>query len=434
MADSRLDAMAPRCRGGARATGAGGHRRVVPEVTFCATALEPGATERQAGAMNPRLRQLLEPINLAAYVAWGAIGLELWRTAPSSTGLLPGDSARLVASVLHAVFLALFLLRQLLCARPATQLAAVLAQVAVAMAMVALTRAGTPPILLVIALAQLAAMLPLRALALAFVAINAAMYAIYRGLWQMSWPEMSTALHASFQLFAMATAWYASTAERSRDALAAVNAELLATRSLLAESARDSERLRLARELHDVAGHTLTALKLNLRALQRKPELAAEAQLALCASLADGLLGDIRGLVQQMRLHDGVELGEMVQRLAAPFPKPKLHLELEPGLRVASLEQAEAVLRTVQEALTNAARHGGAENLWLHVHRQDARVHVDIRDDGRGGRGELRFGNGLTGMRERLEAVGGGVDAGRGADGGVRLSAWLPAEPVAGSA
>jgi signal transduction histidine kinase len=305
-------------------------------------------------------------------------------------------------------------------------------QVAIAMALAAIGRAETVPILLVVALAQLAQMLPLAWLALGCLAINAGMYAIYRNLWQAPAPGTAALLHASFQLFAMITGWYAYTAGRSRDALAVANAELMATRSLLAESVRDSERLRLSRELHDVAGHSLTALKLNLRALQRQPALADDAQLALCARLADELLADIRGLVQQMRLHDGVELGELLQRLAAPFPKPKLHLDLEDGLRVPSLEQAEAVLRTVQEALTNAARHGSADNLWLRVHRDGGRLHLEIRDDGRGGAGggELRFGNGLTGMRERLEAIGGGVDAGRGGDGGVRLSAWLPVVPA----
>jgi signal transduction histidine kinase len=198
---------------------------------------------------------------------------------------------------------------------------------------------------------------------------------------------------------------------------------------------RDSERLRLARELHDVAGHSLTALKLNLRALQRRPALAADEQLALCARLADELLTDIRGVVQQLRLHDGVELGELVQRLAAPFPKPRLHLDMEPGLRVPSLEHAEAVLRTVQEALTNAARHGGADNLWLHMQRRDDRLRLDIRDDGRGAAGSaLRFGNGLTGMRERLRAVGGDVEAQAGSERGVHLSAWLPLAAGGGEA
>jgi signal transduction histidine kinase len=370
-------------------------------------------------------------MNLAAYGAWIAIGAELWSGEPSSTGLVAGAALWPLLLTLHVGFLLLFVLRQLLCKGPAASIAAVAAQLGVAVLLSALTRAGTPPILLVIGFAQLAQLLSVPVLAVVFVAVNAGMYAIYRELWQMSAPAMGALLHGSFQLFAMMTAWYATTAERSRDALAAANAELLATRSLLAESVRDSERLRLARELHDVAGHSLTALKLNLRALQRQPALAEDAQLALCARLADELLGDIRGLVQQMRLHDGVELGELVQRLGAPFPKPKLHLQIEPGLRVPSLEQAEAVLRTVQEALTNAARHGGADNLWLRVHREQGQLRLDIHDDGRSSGGELRFGNGLTGMRERLQAVGGGVDADRdGAHGGVRLSAWLPLPPL----
>ena len=405
---------------------------MVPEVTFCAPRLEVRAPAGQAGGMGQVLRRLLEPMNLAAYVAWGAIAVELWGTHPSGTGVLPPGALMPALVGLHLGFMAIFIGRQLLALPERAATAAVFAQLAVALALASLARAGTAPILLVIAFAQLAQLLGPRALALAFVLANLGMYCIFRYGWQMSSPAMGTLLHASFQLFAIIAAWYATTAERSRDALAAANAELLATRSLLDQSVRDSERLRLARELHDVAGHSLTALKLNLRALQRRPALAEDAQLALCARLADELLADIRGVVQQMRLHDGVELGELVQRLAAPFPKPRLHLQLEPGLRVPSLEQAEAVLRTVQEALTNAARHGGADNLWLHMHRNEGQLRLDIRDDGRAGRGELRFGNGLTGMRERLQAVGGGIEAEGGAQRGVRLSAWLPLAAAAG--
>jgi signal transduction histidine kinase len=59
------------------------------------------------------------------------------------------------------------------------------------------------------------------------------------------------------------------------------------------------------------------------------------------------------------------------------------------------------------------------------LRRDDDALRLDIRDDGRGS-GELRAGNGLSGMRERLEAVGGGLDVGRTDTGGVRLQAWLP--------
>lgn len=374
-----------------------------------------------------RLRPLLDPINIAAYIAWLAIGSELWTRAPSSTGVIDGGALWPLLAALHAGFLILFVVRELLCQSQLAGRVSVLLQLAAALAMVALARYSSVPVLLIIAMAQLAQLLPPVRMALLFALVNGAMFLVYRDLWQTSTPWMGMLIYASFQLFAIMTSRYAFTAQRSRDALAAVNADLLATRSLLDESVRDSERLRLSRELHDVAGHKLTALKLNLRALQWQAPLRDNVQLALCAQLADELLGDIRGVVQQMRLHDGVELRELIERLAAPFPKPRLQLEMDAGLRVPSLEQAEAVLRTVQEALTNAARHAGADNLWLSVHRREGQLRLEFRDDGRAGGGELRFGNGLTGMRERLEAAGGGVDARRGDGGGVQLSAWLPA-------
>ena len=377
-----------------------------------------------------RLRPLLEPMNLAAYVAWLAIGSELWTHAASGTGLVDGPALRPVLLALHAAFLLLFVARELWCRSETSALAAVFAQLLVGLAICMLSRYGSAPVLLIVALSQLAAMLPPLRVALVFAAVNIVMYCSYRWLWVTSAPVMSTLIYASFQLFAIMTSFYAATAQRSHDALAIANAELLATRSLLEQGVRDSERLRLSRELHDVAGHGLTALKLNLRALQRQPALSGDAQLALCARLADDLLGDIRGVVQQMRLHDGVELEELIARLAAPFPRPRLHLAIDPGLRVPTLEQAEAVVRTVQEALTNAARHGGADNLWLAVRRDGEELQLEFRDDGRGPGGELRFGNGLTGMRERLEAAGGGLRAARGDDGGVQLSAWLPAAAI----
>lgn len=372
-----------------------------------------------------RLRPLLEPLNLAAYIAWLAIGSEIVTSTPRGTGLIDAPFLWPMLIAAHVSFLALFMLRSVLCLDEKRGIGLVIAQLVIAMGILVLARYGSTSVLLIIVMAQLAQMLSPKRLVLVFLAVNLALFLAYQQLWQLSSPLFTVLIGVSFQLFAIVTAWYAHTAQRSRDVLAEVNADLLATRSLLAESARDSERLRISRELHDVAGHKLTALKLNLGALQRQPALAGNAQVDLCAKLADELLGDIRAVVQQMRLHDGVQLRELIERLAAPFPKPHLRLDMEAGLRVASFEQAEAVLRTVQEALTNSARHGSAENLWLTVRRKDGQLRLDLHDDGRGG-GELRFGNGLTGMRERLEAIGGGVTAERRESGGVHLEAWLP--------
>jgi signal transduction histidine kinase len=406
-------------------SGAGGHRFVVPEVTFFGSRLEPADAEAQAGAMHERLKALLSPLNFAAYLAWAAIGWELlfarwtapaWLAAPPATGLL---------ALLHLGFMALFLLNTSGDWSKARARALVLAQLGLAFVLMLLARNSSLPILLILCVVQLVQVWSPRSALAMIIATNLAMYAVYAHAWQLQSPIISTLMHMSFQGFAALTSWFAYSAGLARDELAAANADLLATRSLLAETARDSERLRLSRELHDVAGHKLTALKLNLSALARDPRFAGDEPVRLCARLADELLADIRGVVQQMRRDDGLDLGDALQALAAPFPRPRLQLQIAPAARVATVAQAEAVLRAVQESLTNAVRHSQAHNLWVVLGREGDQLKLDIRDDGRG-HGEIAPGNGLTGMRERLEAVGGGLRVGRTDTGGVRLQAWLP--------
>ena len=152
--------------------------------------------------------------------------------------------------------------------------------------------------------------------------------------------------------------------------LRAANADLIATRGLLAESARDAERVRIARELHDIAGHKLTALKLNLAALVRDARFSEAEPARLCAQLADELLADLRQLVERMRGDEGLDLRAALHALAAPFPRPRAHIEIVGDARVDNLAQAEAVLRAAQEALTNSARRSQAANLWLVLRRE----------------------------------------------------------------
>ena len=156
--------------------------------------------------------------------------------------------------------------------------------------------------------------------------------------------------------------------------------------------------------------------------------LSDRPELVTSAGLADELLGDIRGVVRQMRLHDGVELAEAIRQVAAPFPKPRIVLEIEPELRVADVTQAEALLRAAQEALTNAARHSGAAHVTLKLARSPGGVSLEVVDDGDGAR-TLEVGHGLRGMRERIESVGGQLEYGNTAN-GFAVRAFLPALPA----
>src|SRR5690606_2460362 len=240
-------------------------------------------------------------------------------------------------------------------------------------------------------------------------------------------PAPMVLINMGFQALAAICVHYARSAEESRDALARVNADLLATRTLLADSARDAERLRMARELHDVAGHKLTALRLNLRGLAADPELGARQELVLAAQLSAELMADLRQVVQSLRDESGLDLVTALRALAAPFPRPALQLEIASDVRVTDPAVAEAVLRVVQEALTNAARHAGASQVLVRLGRQaGGALEIEIQDDGHCPV-PLREGNGLGGMRERLATLGGRLELGHTVRGALRLRAWLPA-------
>ena len=415
--------MSRRAAGG---SGAAGHPRVVPEVTFCAGRLERAPARGDAVAMHKGIAAALSPLNFAAYLAWAAIGWELvFASVPAGTGLVAAPAPAMLAAM-HLAFIALFIAVTTAPdgVKPLQRLL-LLGQLALAFVLMALVRNHSLPVLLILVAVQVVHLWSPRAALAIIVGTNVLVYLVYARLWGVQSPLVSTLMYMSFQGFAALTAWFAHRAEAARDALAVSHADLLATRSLLAETARDSERLRLSRELHDVAGHKLTALKLNLGAMARDPRHAGDDTVGTCARLADELLADIRGVVQQMRADEGLELGSALEALAGSFPRPSLQLQINPSARATSLAQAEAVLRVVQEGLTNAARHSQAQTLWVVLQREHGGLRLDIRDDGRG-RGELQPGNGLRGMRERLQAVGGELRIGRTDTGGVHLQAWLP--------
>lgn len=288
----------------------------------------------------------------------------------------------------------------------------------------AVPRGGVAPALLVILVAQLALSCSLRTTLIAVAVLNVALYAILR-LAQIGSAPIVVAAFLGFQSFAALIAYYAKRAERTRDQLALVNADLLATRALLADSARDAERLRVARELHDVAGHKLTAMRLNLRALLSDPTLGQRGEIRIAEQLSGELLDDIRNVVSALRDTHGLDLATALRALAAPMPKPRLHLRIEDDVQVRDPAVAETVLRLVQEALTNSARHGQADTLAVQLQYKDDNLLITIEDDGRL-RGELREGNGLSGMRERVAAAGGTLSIAPGASGALRLHASLP--------
>ncbi|HBS62699.1 MAG TPA: two-component sensor histidine kinase, partial [Stenotrophomonas sp.] len=211
------------------------------------------------------LRTLVSPLSLAGLLTLLGVGLSLG---------LPSDANGALRWGVLGAFIALFLAYDHLPARSPLRLASDVLQALLALWLAWLEpRVGTVPVLLVVLVAHLAEHWPPRPVLAATLLLNISLYAVLRHS-GFSHPLLIVTIYAGFQAFAALTAHYARSAGQARDALARVNADLLATRALLADGARDAERLRLARELHDVAGHKLTAMRLNLRALATEPLLA----------------------------------------------------------------------------------------------------------------------------------------------------------------
>ncbi len=364
------------------------------------------------------LRELLQPLNLAGLCTLAAVGLSLRWADPSDQPL---------AWTLLLAFTASFLVHDALAPRrPWLGTLLLCVQPLLGLALVAVHGSeGTAQVLLVIWTAHVAMEWPPRRVLAAVALVDLAVYGIlvYQG---HGTALVVTLLYAGFQAFAALVAHYARTAERARDQLALVNADLLATRALLADSARDGERLRMARELHDVAGHKLTAMRLNLRALASDPAFAGHEEVRVAERLSAELLGDLRGIVQALRDSRGLDLETAIRALAAPLPRPALSLHVDEDVRVDDPAVAEALLRLVQEALTNAARHADADTLRVELRRDGDRLRLVIEDDGRL-QGVLREGNGIAGMRERIVALRGELALGRSAHGALRIDAVVPA-------
>jgi len=255
------------------------------------------------------------------------------------------------------------------------------------------------PVLLVIVAAQLGTYPPRFAIG------GAAFNSIVLGfiVHAAGYPAVIYALvYFSFSLFALFSMHVAHAEMEARQKLAEANTELRMTTELLEISSRTSERLRIARDLHDLLGHHLTALSLNLEVAGHMASGDAKEHIEKSKSIAKHLLADVRDVVSRLRNEEPVDLTASLESLRDVIAMPSLHLDFPRELAVADANIAQVALRTVQEIVTNAVRHSSARNLWLNLGTADRTLSIDARDDGVGA-DNVRFGNGLLGLRERVQ-------------------------------
>ncbi len=244
---------------------------------------------------------------------------------------------------------------------------------------------------------------------------------------------MQSMLYAGFSGFVFITSLVALQQTQAREEQRRLNAELRATRALLADSARVNERTRISRELHDLLGHHLTALSLNLEVAGHLSDGRVKEHVTQAHTLARLLLTDVREAVSQLREGGAIDLGAALRPLAENVPMLDIAMDIEAPLTVDDPGRAHVLLRCAQEAITNAVRHSGASRLWLDAHRVGDNVVLRVRDDGRGCE-QLAPGNGLRGLRERLQQHGGRLEIATGRGEGFQLTMTLPVAPNAASA
>jgi signal transduction histidine kinase len=236
---------------------------------------------------------------------------------------------------------------------------------------------------------------------------------------------MTGGLFMGISLFVFMSSVVGLRQHAARDELRKLNSELQATQALLADNTRIAERVRIARELHDLVGHHLTALTLNLEVATHLVDGKALEHVQQARSLAKLLLADVREVVSDIRENDKVDLSLALGTLVEGVPEPTIHLDLPHKLSMMDPVPAQALLRCAQEAITNSVRHAGARNLWIRLAEDEDGIALTAHDDGRGA-SDVAVGNGLNGMSERLQQLGGELRLESSPGAGFSLHAWLP--------
>jgi signal transduction histidine kinase len=204
-----------------------------------------------------------------------------------------------------------------------------------------------------------------------------------------------------------------------------------------ARAAVTEERARIARELHDVVGHSVSVMTVQASAVRRllRPEQEKEREaLLVVEQTGREALAEMRRMVGVLRRpEEAPALApqpslDHIDRLVAQAREAGLPVDLriegEPVQLPAGLDLT--AYRLVQEGLTNTLKHARARQAQVFVSYGGSDLEVTVSDDGRGGGGDGRGGHGLVGMRERVSVYGGELEAGPRPEGGYRLRARLP--------
>ena len=195
--------------------------------------------------------------------------------------------------------------------------------------------------------------------------------------------------------------------ELTKEELSCINKELMATRYMLKATSEQKERLRISRDLHDVVGHQLTSLALNLEVSHYKVPDPYKPLIKGNLEQARNTLSEMRSVVKEMRNAENFNLEERFSALFEHLPNCELTLEFIEDIHDLTLKQQ--IIHCLQEGVSNAIRHGNAKQFTLTSSRENKLLTFSLIDNGEANSIKA-FGSGLNGMKERLMAFHGEVE------------------------
>lgn len=254
-----------------------------------------------------------------------------------------------------------------------------------------------------------------------------ALLAVYVSRWKVEVGTSATLGFFGFQIIGYRFSRTAASERRARTELAGALADLSSTRAELEAAARRAERNQIAADLHDVLGHHLVALQLQLEAARGDDD---SPHLSQARQLSRLLLAEVRGVVDEMQERESFDFESALGELRDTRTRPPVEVQIRDAASVRAMasDAARECFRAVQEAVTNARKHANAEQIVVHV---DTRG-IEVRDDGDSWDGAVQ-GRGISGMTERCRVAGCELEIDRAPGTGTTVRVCFPAQQEVGA-
>ena len=326
------------------------------------------------------------------------------------------DNERLIphiptVSALFVVYILSFLAmsQNLLPDKPIYTYLALLLQLICAYAVIWYVPANYLSILTIIWVALLLHVVSFRTCIIIAMVVVITWFALYGYRWPMEGIWLSAALFGSFHLFAILMSHQTIVADKATERAERLNRELMATQNLVEQAGRQQERTRIARDLHDLVGHHLTALIINLEVAKHQTDGEARKHVEQCHALSKLLLSDVREAITDIRENDQISIDALIDLWRSYIPGLTIKTDIDDNISWHDVTVMQTLSFCILEAITNSLRHAKAQELLIQIRQVEQQIHVMVSDNGKLNAPVIP-GNGLKGMQERLSQIGGHLE------------------------